>query len=198
MYIFLKLIIDKLASLITIILLMPLLTLISILILIFDGRPLLFKQVRLGKDSKPFELIKFRTMKTASNLSDNERITKVGNFLRKTSLDELPELFNILKGEMSFIGPRPLLPEYLEVYTAREILRHTVLPGLSGLSQVSGRNRLTWDKKLELDALYAEKISLTLDIKILIKTFFVIFDTSKVSESPNNTMTNLLEHRRKN
>ena len=179
MYIFLKLIIDKLASLITIILLMPLLALISILILIFDGRPILFKQVRLGKDSKPFELIKFRTMKTASNLSDNERITKVGNFLRKTSLDELPELFNILKGEMSFIGPRPLLPEYLEVYTAREILRHTVLPGLSGLSQVSGRNRLTWDKKLELDALYAEKISLTLDIKILIKTFLVIFDTSK-------------------
>lgn len=138
--------------------------------------PVIFTQERPGKDEKIFKVIKFKSMTderdAEGNLLPNEqRITKVGYFIRKTSIDELPQLFNVLKGDMALIGPRPLLPRYLGWYTERERLRHTVRPGISGWAQVNGRSKTTWEKKLECDAYYVEHLSLWMDIKVLFKTF---------------------------
>ena len=169
---YIKRLLDILLGLAVIILFWWLYLINGLLVLLFMGRPVIFLQKRPGYHEKIFGIMKFRTMKDLRDsegrlLPDKDRLTGFGLFLRKTSLDELPEIFNILKGEMSLIGPRPLLEEYLPWYTERERLRHSVRPGLTGLAQASGRNLLDWDKRLELDAEYAENISFGLDMKVL-------------------------------
>ena len=149
------------------------------------GSPVLFTQDRPGKNEKIFKIYKFRSMNSATDgngnlLPDKDRVTKLGLFLRKTSLDEIPQFFNILKGDMSFIGPRPLLPRYLPFYTAREKLRHTIRPGITGLAQVNGRNNLTWDEKLDFDTQYATQLSFFLDLKIAYTTIIKVLKRSDV------------------
>ncbi|WP_462361853.1 sugar transferase [Parabacteroides johnsonii] len=144
------------------------------------GAGAFFYQERPGKDEKIFKVIKFKSMTDECDsegnlLPDRERLTKVGKFVRATSLDELPQLINVLKGDMALIGPRPLLVKYLPYYTDREHLRHTVRPGISGWAQINGRNNITWDNKLECDAYYAEHVSLMFDIKILLLTIYKVF-----------------------
>lgn len=170
-----KRLLDGYFSLLLLIFLSPMLIIVSILIIIINGWPVLFAQERPGKSNKIFKMYKFRTMtnkkdKNGNLLPDDQRLTKFGNFLRKSSIDELPSLFNIAKGDMSFVGPRPLLIKYLPYYTNEEQKRHSVRPGLTGLSQVNGRNLLNWDKRLELDVEYVKSITLVNDLKILIKT----------------------------
>lgn len=155
--------------------LLPVMGIIALLVKLKLGSPVLFKQERPGLDEKIFTLYKFRTMtdekdKNGEFLPDEKRLTKFGKWLRSTSLDELPELFNILKGDMSLVGPRPLLVEYLPYYTERESTRHDVRPGLTGLAQVSGRNALGWDERFEHDAQYVERINFLEDIKIILMT----------------------------
>jgi lipopolysaccharide/colanic/teichoic acid biosynthesis glycosyltransferase len=155
--------------------------------------PILFRQKRLGKDLRPFMVYKFRTMCEANKKDykrDIDRITKVGSFLRKTSIDELPQLFNILKGEMSFIGPRPLLAEYAPLYSSWQIRRHELSPGISGLAQINGRNRLCWEQKFELDIWYVDNISFMLDLKILFATIKNIIKKSGINSSDQCTMPN--------
>ena len=177
-YFIFKKLCDMFFALILIILFSPIFILISILVFLFNGNPVIFQQKRPGLKSSPFSIIKFRTMDNKNNsnklLSDKERLTKIGIFLRKTSLDELPSLFNIIKGEMSFVGPRPLLMEYLELYDKIQIRRQDVLPGLTGLAQISGRNNISWKKKLSLDIRYVDNLSFILDFKILLITIFKV------------------------
>lgn len=176
---YLKRIFDILfATLLLVVLALPI-ALIALTILITDGRPLFFRQQRPGKNERIFTLIKFRTMTeqitaTTTDEMDEMRLTGIGRILRKLSLDELPELFNILKGEMSFVGPRPLLPEYLPYYYDEERCRHNLLPGLTGLAQVNGRNHLEWDERLATDCEYVRQCCLWLDLKIIIRTFLVV------------------------
>ena len=153
------------------ILVSPLLIGIGILIIFFQGRPVLFKQDRLGKHHEEFRILKFRTMTNKKNdkgelLPDKDRITRLGNFLRKTSLDEFPGFWNVLKGEMSLIGPRPLPPHYLSRYSKDQDRRHEIKPGVIGWAQVNGRNAISWEKKFELDVWYVDNKSFFLDIKI--------------------------------
>lgn len=142
------------------------------------GRPILFRQERPGRDGEIFELVKFRTMRIATSgtptASDGDRLTGCGRVLRATSLDELPTLFNVLAGDMSLVGPRPLLTAYLDRYTPEQHRRHEVKPGITGLAQVSGRNRLTWEEKFELDLLYARTRSLRVDLMVLARTFATV------------------------
>lgn len=159
---------------------------VAILVKVKLGSPVIFTQDRPGKDEKIFKLYKFRTMtdeKDANGnlLPDSERLTKFGRILRATSLDELPEAFNIVKGDMSIIGPRPLLPSYLEWYTEDEKHRHDVRPGLSGLAQVNGRNFLDWDKRFELDVIYAKNITFVGDLKIVLQTVKKFFTHSNIA-----------------
>lgn len=154
--------------------------LVALLVRINLGRPVIFKQERPGKNGRIFCLYKFRTMtdkkdKNGALLPDAQRLTRFGKFLRKTSLDELPEAFNILKGDMSVVGPRPLLCEYLNYYSEEEMHRHDVSPGLTGLAQVSGRNLLSWEEKFRLDLEYVEKVSFFLDVKIVLLTVWKAF-----------------------
>lgn len=170
-----KKMLDFLLSLLAIIVLSPVLIIIAILVKINLGSPIIFKQQRPGLNEEIFTLYKFRTMTDEKDedgnlLPDSQRVTKLGEFLRSSSLDELPELFNILKGDMSFIGPRPLLIKYLPYYSQKERLRHSVRPGLSGLAQINGRNNLDWDSRLALDIEYVKNISITLDMKIFLMT----------------------------
>lgn len=172
---FIKRPMDFLLSLMAIIVLSPAILIVGFLVRVKLGSPVLFKQKRPGLNEKIFTMYKFRTMtddrdEKGNLLPDSVRLTKFGKFLRSTSLDELPELFNILKGEMSIIGPRPLLIKYLPFYTESEKLRHNVRPGLSGIAQVNGRNNLGWDDRLMLDVKYVKNISFILDIKIILKT----------------------------
>jgi len=165
------------------------------------GSPVLFRQRRIGKDDKIFSVFKFRTMRDAVGpdgrpLPDAERLTKVGRLLRKTSLDELPQLLNVLRGDMSLVGPRPLLVEYLEVYTPRERRRHEVLPGITGLAQVNGRNRAGWDDRLEMDVQYVERQSPLLDLQILGKTVAKVLARSD-TEFADAAVAPLTEHRRR-
>lgn len=180
---------DFLLSAILLLALSPLLALICVAVFLDLGHPVLFRQVRAGQDNRPFRIIKFRTMHNlsggnASLQSDEARLTVLGRFLRKSSLDELPELFNVLKGEMSLVGPRPLFLEYYPFYTPRERKRLSIRPGITGLAQISGRNYLGWDKKLGLDATYAENLSIGLYLKILFATPFALFDWGQVAENP--------------
>ena len=172
---YIKRFIDISASLIGIIVLLPIYIVVAILVKINLGSPIIFKQKRPGKDEKIFEMYKFRTMTDKRDsegklLSDKERLTSFGLVLRKTSLDEIPGLFNVLKGEMSLVGPRPLSIKYLPYYNENEKKRHNVRPGITGLAQVNGRNSLNWDKRFEHDIYYVNNITLIMDFKILLKT----------------------------
>jgi len=163
---------DLLFSSILLIIALPVFVIISILVMIFLGRSIFFYQKRPGLHAKPFIMVKFRTMLDVRNpsgelLSDSKRLTKFGRFLRSTSLDELPELWNVLKGDMSLVGPRPLLVEYLPLYSERQSRRHEVRPGITGWAQVNGRNAISWDEKFELDVWYVDNQSIWLDVKIL-------------------------------
>jgi lipopolysaccharide/colanic/teichoic acid biosynthesis glycosyltransferase len=171
-----KRVIDFFLSAMALIVLSPLIILLILLSLGFLGRPVFFRQTRPGLHGKAFEMIKFRTMLDAVDgngepLPDSERMTTFGAFMRSTSLDELPELWNVLKGEMSLVGPRPLLMEYLPLYSPEQYRRHEVRPGISGWAQINGRNSLSWEDKFRLDVWYVENRSLLLDLKILLLTF---------------------------
>ena len=166
-------------SMSAIIFLSPLMLVISLLICINMGLPIFFLQKRSGKDGTPFKIYKFRTMKNSKDkngnlLSDEKRTTNIGQFLRKTSIDEIPELWNVLKGEMSIVGPRPLLAEYDELYSEEQKKRLSVLPGVTGLAQINGRNSITWEHKFLLDLKYIKDSSLLLDMKIIILTILKI------------------------
>lgn len=185
--------IDLLASFLGIIVLLPLLVLISIFVVVFHGRPILFSQIRPGLHGKLFKMYKFRTMRDAldakgSPLPDSERLTKFGAFLRSTSLDELPGLWNVLKGDMSLVGPRPLLVEYLELYSTEQARRHNVRPGITGWAQVNGRNAISWDDKFKLDVWYVDNQSLWLDLKILLLTVKKVFVRQGISADGHATM----------
>lgn len=185
--------VDKLIAFILIIFLIPVFLLISFLILITMGNPIVFRQLRPGLKSKPFYIYKFRTLKNLFNkkgelLKDSERKTYLGEFLRSTSLDELLELINIVKGDMSFIGPRPLLMEYLPLYTDKQSKRHDLKPGLTGFAQVNGRNLISWEKKFELDCFYVENLSFILDIKIIFKTIFKIIKREGINSKDNKSV----------
>lgn len=190
-------------SLTALLLLSPLFFLLAVLVRCRLGAPVLFWQERPGKDGRIFTLCKFRTMTDKKDaqgnlLPDNERLTKFGRLLRATSLDELPELLNILKGDMSLIGPRPLLVSYLPYYTQEEQLRHTVRPGLTGLAQVSGRNFIDWDRRLEKDVEYVKHLSFAMDCKVIwltIKT--VLGHSDEVAEDTNAVEGNFAEIRKK-
>jgi len=173
---------------------------VAILVRVKLGSPVIFTQDRPGKDEKIFKLYKFRTMtdeKDANGnlLPDSERLTKFGKILRATSLDELPEAFNIVKGDMSIIGPRPLLPSYLEWYTEDEKHRHDVRPGLSGLAQVNGRNFLDWDKRFELDVIYAKNITFLGDLKIVLQTVKKFFTHSNIATDTSVSEGNMAKIR---
>jgi lipopolysaccharide/colanic/teichoic acid biosynthesis glycosyltransferase len=171
---------------------LPILAIAALLVRLFLGSPIFFIQKRPGYRGRIFSLYKFRTMSEARDqsgalLSDRDRLTRFGAFLRKTSIDELPQLFNILRGEMSFVGPRPLLISYLELYRGEQVRRHDVLPGLTGWAQINGRNLPSWKEKFELDIWYVDNWSLALDFFILLKTPLVILSTRGVSQEGKPT-----------
>lgn len=194
---------DFILSLCAVIVLSPVFAVLFLLVRIKLGSPVLFRQDRPGKDERIFTLCKFRTMteerdENGELLPDAVRLTKFGKFLRATSLDELPELFNILKGDMSLIGPRPLLVSYLPYYTERERKRHSVRPGLTGLAQVCGRNFLDWDKRLQKDVEYVENLSFRMDVRILFLTVKTVLGHSEeVAEDTNAVEGNFAQIRRK-
>jgi len=190
---YIKRILDILLSFIAIVILSPILVLLAGLVRIWLGSPVLFIQERPGKNEKIFKLCKFRSMTDEKNskgnlLPDEQRLTRFGRFLRASSLDELPELFNILKGDMSIVGPRPLLVRYLNRYSDSQKRRHEVRPGITGLAQVNGRNGLSWEKRFEYDVWYVDHISFLLDVKIIFKTIKVVFTRSGISSSTSVTM----------
>lgn len=183
-----------------IILFFPIFFLIFFLVRILVGKPVIFRQERIGFNDQPFTLYKFKTMTERRDsqgrlLPDSERLTRFGAFLRNASLDELPELFNILKGDMSLVGPRPLYSRYLPFYTPQERLRHTVLPGLTGWAQIHGRNLIPWDERLALDVWYVKNWSILLDFKILFATFFKVILRTGVSADPDLVETDLDKER---
>lgn len=185
--------IDLLLSLIALVALSPLLLVLAIVIRLRLGSPVLFRQVRPGFGGKPFQLVKFRTMTDDEDargvlLPDSKRLPAFGRMLRATSLDELPELWNVLKGDMSLVGPRPLLMEYLDLYTSEQSRRHEVRPGITGWAQVSGRNALSWEDKFALDVWYVDNQSLWLDLKILLMTIMKVVKRDGVSQSGHVTM----------
>ena len=180
-------------ALIGLILASPILLIIAILVRIKLGSPIFFRQARVGLNGEIFEMVKFRTMKDAYDaegnlLPDEERLTAFGIFLRKSSLDELPELWNVLKGNMSLVGPRPLLVEYLPLYSEEQMKRHNVRPGITGYAQVNGRNNISWTKKFELDVYYVENFSLWLDIKILFQTVAKVLGQADINQEGNATV----------
>ena len=188
-----KTIFDFSLSLIGLVFLSPILCLISLLILISVRTPILFKQKRPGLHGIPFYFYKFRTMTNEKDsngdlLSENERITKIGNFLRKTSLDELPSLWNVLKGEMSLVGPRPLLLEYLPLYSKNQMKRHNVKPGITGWAQINGRNSISWQDKFKLDIWYVENRTYFLDIKILFLTMYKVMKAENINPKGHTIM----------
>lgn len=182
------------------VILSPVLAVTAVLVRIKLGKPVVFCQERPGKDEKIFKMYKFRTMTNTCDeegnlLPDEKRLTPFGRMLRKTSLDELPELFNIFKGDMSIVGPRPLLCSYLPYYTEREKKRHSVMPGLTGLAQVNGRNMLVWDERLELDVRYAENITFIGDMKIIVRTVTKVFASEGIAVDTAVVEPNLAEER---
>lgn len=186
--------VDIFFSLVGLIVLSPIILLIARLVLIKLGSPVIFRQVRPGLNGKPFEMIKFRTMRDAVDaagnpLPDSERMTPFGNFLRSSSLDELPELWNVLKGEMSLVGPRPLLMEYLPLYSPEQYRRHEARPGVTGWAQINGRNALSWDEKFKLDVWYVDNRSFWLDLKIIFLTIKKVVVRDGISADGEATMT---------
>lgn len=198
---YLKRALDLIISTIAIIILLPIYVIIGILVLIFMGWPIVFKQPRPGRYEKVFNMYKFRTMtnkkdKKGNLLPDNQRLPKFGKFLRSTSLDELPELFNIFKGDMSLIGPRPLLVEYLPYYTKAEHHRHDVRPGLTGWAQINGRNSLSWDEKFQKDLEYAKNVSFKMDLQIALKTILIVLKREGITDGKTVTSIHLDEERK--
>lgn len=184
---------DIIFSLTVLIMLSPIFLIIAILVKIKLGGPIFFVQERIGMYNRPFKMYKFRTMRDTKDssgnlLSDDERLTKFGKTLRSTSLDELPEFFNIIRGEMSLIGPRPLLPKYLPLYSGEQIKRHNVLPGLTGWAQVNGRNSISWTEKFKLDVWYVENWSLKLDLKIFFLTIVKVIKREDINQESTVTM----------
>lgn len=174
-------------------LLAPLLCAVGLLVCVFLGRPVLFKQVRAGKAGRPFTIYKFRTMRNlagpdGSPLPDAQRMTRLGGWLRSASLDELPELWNVLRGDMSLVGPRPLLLDYLSRYSPEQRHRHDVLPGLTGLAQVNGRNALSWEQKFKYDVHYVRNLSLALDLRILALTAVRVMQRRGISQEGRATV----------
>jgi undecaprenyl phosphate N,N'-diacetylbacillosamine 1-phosphate transferase len=190
---FLKRILDILFSLCLFILLLPFFLVIAIVLIFATGQSPFFSQLRPGKNGKLFRLVKFKSMnekKDASGhlLPDAERLTRIGSFLRKTSLDEIPQLLNVLKGDMSLVGPRPLLVEYLPLYSTFQARRHEVLPGITGWAQVNGRNAIRWKEKFELDVWYVDHVSFATDMKILLRTVKKVFRREGVNAAAQVTM----------
>ncbi len=193
--------VDCVIAVLLLALLAPVLVVISMLIWLLDGKPILFKQERPGRQGACFRLYKFRTMRNTcrhreSPRPDSERLTPLGRALRALSLDELPQLWNVLKGDMSLIGPRPLLGRYLPYLTALENTRHLVRPGITGLAQVSGRNTVDWDTRLSLDVMYVENVSASLDLKIACLTVIKVLWRADVVVDPTSVMLDLDEERR--
>jgi undecaprenyl phosphate N,N'-diacetylbacillosamine 1-phosphate transferase len=190
---FIKPFFDTIAALCGLILLFPILLIVTIFLFFANhGKPF-FYQLRPGKNTKIFKIVKFKTMNDRKDsnehlLPDAERMTKIGNFVRKTSLDEIPQLWNVLVGDMSLIGPRPLLPEYLPFYNNVQKRRHEVKPGITGWAQVNGRNAINWQQKFELDVWYVEQINFVLDIKIIFKTIYNILTSKEISADGHATM----------
>lgn len=185
--------IDIVVAVVALLLLWPVIVVLAIAVRMLLGTPILFRQTRIGLDEKPFQIVKFRTMTDQRNEAgelcpDSVRLTRFGKFLRSTSLDELPELYNILRCEMSLVGPRPLLPDYLPLYNARQAKRHKVRPGLTGWAQVNGRNALDWKDRLEMDVWYVENRSLLLDLKIICKTALTVLRRDGISSAGSVTM----------
>jgi sugar transferase EpsL len=179
----------------------PLLGIIALLVRLQLGTPVLFKQVRPGLYGKPFTIYKFRTMTDARDkngdlLPDAQRLTKLGRFLRSTSLDELPELWNVIKGDISLVGPRPLLMQYLDRYTPGQARRNKVKPGLTGWAQVNGRNAITWEKKFELDVWYVDHCSVFLDIRIILMTLLKVFQREGIAAAGEATMQEFMGSRK--
>ena len=192
--------IDFLIALVALVCISPVLAVVTVWLLFANkGAGAFFLQERPGLHGKIFKIIKYKTMTDERDaegnlLPDKDRLTAVGKFVRKTSIDELPQLINVLKGDMALIGPRPLLPEYLPYYTERERLRHTVRPGISGWAQVNGRNHVLWEERFEYDAYYAEHLSFAMDIRIIIMTFKKVIQRKDIEASPN--LMNFDEYRR--
>jgi sugar transferase EpsL len=187
-----KRIFDLVLTIPGLILISPLLAFAALLVRIRLGKPVLFRQLRPGYRAIPFEIYKFRTMSEARDadgnlLPDEDRLTKLGRFLRASSIDELPELFNVLRGEMSLVGPRPLLMQYLERYSPEQARRHEVLPGITGWAQIGGRNVITWDEKFERDVWYVDHWSLRRDVKILILNFWKVIKREGISQPGHAT-----------
>ena len=194
-----KRILDIILSLIALIILSPVLIILAILIRLKLGSPVIFTQTRAGKHGKPFTIYKFRTMTNAKDenghlLPNAQRKTKFGNLLRSTSLDELPELWNVLRGNMSLVGPRPLLLEYLPYYSSEQNKRHEVLPGITGWAQINGRNALNWDEKFALDVWYVNNQSVLLDIKILFTTVVKVFQRENINHGKGQFMPRFDEY----
>jgi len=188
---------DLIGAIAGLLVLAPVLLVVTTLVRIFLGAPLLFRKQRPGKDGKLFTCLKFRTMTEARNaegrlLADADRMTRFGRFLRSFSIDELPELINVVRGEMSLVGPRPLLPKYLDRYTPAQMRRHQVKPGITGWAQVNGRNGIDWDRKFELDLWYIDHHNLWLDFVILARTLAQFFNPDGISNSGHVTMPEFL------
>lgn len=189
-----KTLIDKISALVGLIIASPVILILVILLTIVNNGKPFFTQKRPGKNGKPFNLIKFCSMKNIADengkqLADKDRITKVGKFVRAASLDELPQLINVLKGDMSLVGPRPLLMSYLPLYSAEQNRRHEVKPGITGWAQVNGRNNLAWNDKFLLDVYYVDNVSFVLDLKIIMLTFVKIIKKDGINASEQTTMS---------
>lgn len=185
--------VDFLLSLVSIIILSPVLLILAVVVRIKMGNPIVFSQSRPGINGKIFKMYKFRTMTNEKDengnlLPDEMRLNKFGAFLRSTSLDELPEIFNILKGDMAIVGPRPLLVEYLPLYTGKQARRHEVRPGMTGYAQVNGRNELSWEKKFELDVEYVDNVTFVNDLRIIFKTVKTVLKREGISSETSKTM----------
>lgn len=200
---YIKRLLDIILSGLALLILSPLMLIVAILVHSKLGTPVIFCQERPGKNEKIFRLYKFRSMTDARDrdgelLPDEMRLTRFGKFLRSSSLDELPELWNIFKGDMSLVGPRPLLVEYLPYYTGEELHRHDVMPGLTGLAQINGRNNITWDQKLAYDLVYVKNISFSMDAHIVLTTFFKVIRQNDVQINTQLTEGNLAKIRAEN
>ena len=196
-----KRIMDICGSLAGLIILSPILLVVAIIVRLTMGSPIIFTQIRPGLNQKPFKIMKFRSMKNAVDasgkpLSDEQRLTKFGEIMRSLSLDELPQLINILNGEMSIVGPRPLLFDFFPYYSEIEMRRHEVKPGITGLAQVNGRNNLNWDDRLKMDIEYVDNWSIPLDIKIIFKTILVVIKRDGVKTDGHATFLRLDDYRK--
>lgn len=190
---FFKPLVDFFIALIALIVLMPVLFIVTVLLFVSNqGKPFFF-QLRPGKNDVLFKIVKFKTMNDKKDsegnlLSDGQRLTSIGKFVRKTSLDEIPQLLNVIKGDMSLIGPRPLLPEYLPIYNEFQKRRHEVMPGITGWAQVNGRNAISWQQKFEYDVWYVDNLNFALDVKIIFLTIKKVFKSEGISSSTSETM----------